>query len=179
MLLHPPLIHLTSRQTPLNCACAPAATRTMGRATTRSESASTAAVTGWTGSPRVGSTDRGRRDASLPPFPRARHRTSMPTSNVRRKLCIGATGIMTLSPWNPRNGPAVSATYLAERPHQAMGRSDGARDGACAALRIVGVRRNPQLRHAQGAGDLPPDRPHDASVPLGEDLRHGDSLFAR
>ena len=37
---------------------------------------------------------------------------------------------------------------LAQRRHQAVGRSDHARDGACAALRFVGVRRHPQLRDA-------------------------------
>ena len=31
---------------------------------------------------------------------------------------------------------------------------------------------------ADGAGDLPPDRPHPAPVRVGEDLRHGDSVFA-
>jgi branched-chain amino acid aminotransferase group I len=67
---------------------------------------------------------------------------------------------------------------LAQRRHQALGRSHHPRDVACPALRLVGLRRHPHLPDAQRPGDLPPDRPQHAPVRLGQDLRHGDAVLA-
>ena len=66
------------------------------------------------------------------------------------------------------------AVHLVQRQARALGEGHGARAGARAALRLLGVRGHPRLRDAARGGDLPPARPHAAAVRLGEDLSHPD-----
>ena len=86
-------------------------------------------------------------------------------------------------PSRPRNRHRKDASChaahrqdLAQRKLRVVGGRKRPHPHACPALRHRRLRGHPRLRHAQGLGGVPPDRPPRAAAPLGLALRDGSGL---